>query len=258
MNLTASLVVRNEVSRYLEPCVEHLLGFCDTVVVLDDASDDGTREWLVEHHDERLHVVLRSHPGLFVNESIVRQELLTATLAQSPSHVLAIDADEFVADGAALRAAVEDDTCPGWTMSIEEIWNARPDGIDVREDGGWRSHEVPFLWAVPRQARLESGLWRISRRELACGRVPRAVYQLRGSAHRSGVELLHFGWTDLDTRYARWKRYADRDRGRFHARSHIDSILWADDACKLRGRDWPEGAVFDAVRAKLCGDPVAL
>jgi glycosyltransferase involved in cell wall biosynthesis len=48
VKLIASLIVRNELKRYLEPCVAHLLEFCDEIRVLDDRSDDGTREWLAK------------------------------------------------------------------------------------------------------------------------------------------------------------------------------------------------------------------
>ena len=243
MRLTASLVVRNELGRYLAPCVESLLGFCDDVVVLDDASDDGTREWLVEHPDERVHVVLAPEPGFFVHEGRTRQALLDATLRLGVSHVLPVDADELVSDGVALRAQVgREPDVEVWTVALEEVWCAEPDRLLVREDGGW-GQGVGFVWRVPE--RLD-GTWRIMDRRLACRRVPPAVFRQRGR-RVEGVEILHFGWADEAAREARAARYVEHDGGRFHTRRHLASILWPDDRVELRARPWPVGAAALAV-----------
>ena len=70
MNLVASMVVRDERSRYLEPCVQALLAFCDALVVLDDGSTDGTPEWLGEQERTK---VIREASGFFANEGRTRQ-----------------------------------------------------------------------------------------------------------------------------------------------------------------------------------------
>ncbi len=63
-----------------------------------------------------------------------------------------------------------------------------------------------------------------------------------------GSDLLHFGWTRPGERKERYDRYTRHDGGRFHAGSHLRSIMWPDARVKLQWRDWPEGAVFDSLR----------
>lgn len=244
MRLAASLVVRNELGRYLEPCVDHLLRFCDLVVVLDDASDDGTREWLVDHPDERVHVELAQEPGFFVHEGATRQRLLEATLGLGPTHVLAIDADELVTDGPALAEQLaRDPDVPAWTLPLREVWRADADRLWLREDGAW-GRGVAYVWHVPPEL---DPMWRIMNAKLACRRVPPAVFRQRGRPLED-VEILHFGWTDEAARLARHGRYVEHDGGRFHARRHLDSILWPDDRVTVRGVPWPDGPVFDGMR----------
>lgn len=248
MKLAASLVVRNELGRYLEPCIEHLLEFCDIVVVQDDGSDDGTRRWLQDHDDERIALYANSTSTFFVHEGQTRQRLLVKTLAHEPTHVLNIDADEFVDAGTQLRAALKaEPDVPFWSLSIEEIRVMKQDHLLVREDGSWKTHDITCLWKVPDDIRR----LKIMDRRLACRRVPTLVWQARGKA--VGVSLLHFGWNNPSERKERAARYAQHDGGRFHANTHLKSILWGDDdpRMKLRSREWPSGSAFDSLRLRL-------
>ncbi len=244
MKLVASLIVRNELGRYLKPCIEHLLDFCDEVCIIDDASTDGTFEWLAK--DDRVDVLQFPSERFYAHEGQARQALIDATMVLSPTHVLSIDADEFISDGAALRARLEaEPEQPVWQLNIEEIWTAN-EHLFSREDGGWRTHGVPFLWKAP-----PPGVrWTMRDRKLACGRVPTQVLTA-GRAKPVGVSLLHFGWTDPATRRARYDRYVKNDGGRFHASSHLRSIMWPPARIRLKQRPWPEGAVFDSLRERF-------
>lgn len=247
MILVAALVVRNELGRYLQPCIDHLLEFCDKIVVLDDASDDGTTEWLLGETDKRVQTISQREPRFDVHEGRTRQALLQYTLSVGPTHVLSIDADELVADGASLRTLIGRDTTHDvWKLHMEEVWKATPDALFIREDGGWRAHGVPVLWRAPRNAADPN--WQIMDRKLACKRVPMHVtFDANWTA--AGISILHLGWANEGERRARYDRYMRIDGGRFHARRHLDSIMWPDARVRLRRREWPTGAVFDAVRA---------
>lgn len=247
MRLAASLVVRNEVGRFLEPCIAHLREFCDVTVVLDDMSDDSTFEWLMDRADDRLVVRTTKEPAFFAHEGRIRQHLLDLTLTEKPTHVLSLDADELIDDGAHIRSLLilEPDQ-QAWSLAIEEIWNSRPEGLAVREDSGWRTHPLTVIWRVPD---LLNGSWRIADRKLASRRVPVAVQRL--GARPTGSSLLHFGWTDKATRQARYERYATHDGGRYHTSRHLQSILWPDSRCTLRERPWPEASWTHRVQAKL-------
>jgi hypothetical protein len=248
MIFAASLVVRNELDRYLPLVLQHLRGFCDQITILDDHSSDGTFAWLLEEKDEQVSVAVNPAGSFDQHEGRVRQRLLEMTLARAPTHVLAIDADEFVHDGRALRHTLtEDPTAQAWTMNMTEVWNVSEQHLHVRADGGWRPHETPIIWRVP--PNRDPRMWRIADRKLACPRIPMAV--ARSAATPAGQRIYHFGWADPATRQARYDRYMRLDRGRFHARSHLASIAWPDSRITFEVIPWPDSEWADPVQAKL-------
>lgn len=236
MKLVASLLVRNELGRYLEPCILHLLEFVDEVRVLDDASTDGSFEWLADQ-GPHVQVLQLPRPHFFEHEGRTRQALLEWTLKGDPSHIVSIDCDEFVNDGPGLRRSIEFADRAAFGLTMEEVWEADVGGLCVREDGGWRSHPVPALWRIPE--RLDAR-WRIADRALACGRVPVAIDGIQ-PVLLADHSLLHFGWANEQERQARYDRYRVADGGRFHASQHLESIMWGCDRVQLRPRGWPAG-----------------
>lgn len=253
MKLVASVIVRNELDRYLRPFLRHLAAFCDEIRILDDAStdewadritaSDGVDGGLTAEELDRLHVLTDVESRFFTHEGLTRQALLAWTLEGEPTHVLAIDADEFVSDGATLRLLLERrPDIPAWSLTMQEVWKAADECLCVRQDGGWRQHEVPILWRVPGRRQLTDRRWRIPERKLASGREPQAIREL--AQHRqvvpTGAEVLHFGWANEADRQARYDRYATHDGGRFHASTHLKSILWPDRLIDLEAFAWPE------------------
>lgn len=249
VRLVASIIVRNEADRYLAECLAALTGFCDDIVAVDDASDDGSTEILaafgvLTQRNER--------PMFFEHEGRARNSLLQFTLAQRPTHVLAIDCDEFVANGQQLRQSIETSrNVHVWTLNMQEIWGGSPAALLVRQDGGWREHAVPIVYAVP--PRRNAHVWQIADRALACGREPMAVARLRNRARPSGTEILHFGWANEADRQARYDRYVEHDGGRFHRNTHIESIMWGDDKVETSSQPWPESLAdqMNAIGARM-------
>lgn len=245
MKLVASMIVRNEIGRYLVPCVEHLLEFCDEVCVLDDGSEDGTADWLSARDGVSLTWGLQH--SFFAHEGQARQRLLNYTLACEPTHVLSIDADELVTDGQALRAFCEADEGNGaWTLAMEEAWKADERHLWLRQDGGWRPHQVPILWRVPD---VLDASYRIQNRALACGREPEAVRKLWRGSTPTHVSLLHLGWTCEADRQARYDRYVEADGGKYHASAHLRSIMLPDRRVRLKRREWP--AALEPWKARI-------
>jgi glycosyltransferase involved in cell wall biosynthesis len=236
VKLIASLIVRNELSRFLEPCIAHLLDFCDEVRVMDDHSDDDTWPWLLRRDRRVIPMRVGDDSGFFRHEGQTRNQLLQWTLQGEPTHVLAVDADEFVSDGAAVRRACETGAD---VMSLEmlEVWKAFDECLGVRGDGGWRPHQVHALWKVTDRSRV----WPIADRALACGRVPTLIDQTRAAP--TGAQIFHFGWANEAERAGRHHRYEVADGGRFHQSQHLQSIMWPDDRVALHGFDWPDGIV---------------
>lgn len=228
------MIVKDELSRYLPLTIDALLTFCDEVAVIDDYSSDGTYDYLLS----RQRVVVRTNPAVTFDEheGKARQALLDLVRECSPTHVLAIDADEFVNDGQMLRAQIAAvPKAPVWSLEMQEVWKADEERLWIRQDGGWRAHEVPILW----RPGPEESWWRIRDRALACGREPEAVSELRVKARLSRVAILHFGWTNLTERQRRYDRYMAIDNGAFHASNHLRSIMWPERKIRLRSRTWP-------------------
>lgn len=242
MRLVASMMVKNELARYLPLAVGHLLTYVDEVRVLDDGSTDDSYEWC--KGQMRVEVLRNPGPAFFEHEGLARQNLFEWTLKGLPDYVLAIDADEFVTNPEYLRAAIED-KADVYTLSLVEAWAVSDRGIDIRVDGLWGPRKIPILYSTPRQARN----WKIANKQLACGREPVQVIQRARRAAQTGSSVIHFGWTNDSERNARAQRYYDHDNGQFHQNRHLQSILWRDRRVRLRRLPWPPS--FETLEAQL-------
>lgn len=242
MSIVASMIVKNEINRFLPLAVDHLLTFVDEVRVLDDGSDDGTYEWLAEK--EGVQVLRNPGPSFFEHEGRARQNLLEWVFASGADYVLAIDADEFVGNPSVITDVLATSTESVFLLSLVEAWKVNFGGISIRVDGLWGPRKVPILYRLPDRGTLRRGndqLWRIQDRQLACGREPMAVVRAAGGAPLIGTQIFHFGWVRQSERQARAERYFEHDQGRFHQNRHLQSILFPDDKVGLRGLAWPEG-----------------
>lgn len=247
MRLIASMLVKNELPRYLQAVIGSLRDFTDLIAVLDDGSTDNTAGWLDDNADDKMIVRHGESEGFFDgHEGRRRQALLDFTLEQEPDYVLNIDADELIADGAAVRAFCETGQQLG-TLMMEEVWTMTPSALGIRSDGGWRPHSAPILWQVPE---VLDDRWRIQDRELACGREPMAVRDLARQAQPVGTEILHFGWANPEERAGRYQRYVEADGGKFHNRRHLDSIMWEGRRVMIRERKWPRGLSLQGGRVE--------
>jgi hypothetical protein len=231
VKLVASLMVGpGELIRYLDLCMTTLLLCCDEVVAR--AEENLEADWLAKLPGV---TVVRAEAPMFEHEGRARQQLLDATLERDPTHVLTIDADELIGDGAKLREEVERSGAHVFTARMLEVWKAFDECLCVRVDGGWNPHPVTAVWQVPPGAHL-----RIADKQLASGREPTLVRQLSRRSVQLDSDVFHFGWTNVADRAARMHRYQLTDGGRFHARAHLDSIGWPDDRVEMAWTEWPD------------------
>lgn len=230
MNLIGSLIVRNEKARYVDLVTDHLLEFCDMLCVLDDGSSDG---WT----DRRRRVKILREPerdsAAFFKHSSARQRLLDFTIKHEPTLILAVDADEVITDGQALRKAAEDERFGAYNVCLQEVWRVREDELDIRQDGGWQERDCSLLWRPDRVKNLT-----IADRGHATGRTPDDVGRL--PATHTCSALLHLGWSNVAERAGRFERYAVGDAGKYHAKQHIDSIMWPDSRVVTIPVTWPK------------------
>jgi hypothetical protein len=252
VKIAASLILRNEAHRYLEPCIAHLLEFVDEVCVFDNGSTDGWEQTLRPGWGAEGSRVIVWYDGaadsqmgsLFVNHAARRQRLLDLTLTRKPTWIVAIDADEFIADGAQLRHACETEQTDTLAVCLQEVWNAHDERLDIRQDGGWQERDVALVW---RPERIRPPL-QIVDRGPATGRTPEALNAARSHGHTC-TALLHFGWANRAERADRHERYVVADGGRFHASAHLDSIMWPDERVAVQGQQWPSS--LEPVRAQI-------
>lgn len=257
MKLTASLILRNELGRYLGLCIDSLLEYVNEIRILDDGSTDGWYETLrpgwgkkaskvhVERHTARV-----SNEPDFHRHAAARNRLLQFTLEGEPTWVLAVDADEFVSDGQALRQICDAEAAGATSvlsLEIAEVWEVCEETLCIRQDGGWKAHQIGCVWKADAfKARAALGL---KDHGHATGRVPDVIHRVPSIPAR-GEKLLHFGWSNVPERAERFKRYDLGDGGRFHAAAHIASIMWGNDRVKLEPTVWPESWP-DPMRAQL-------
>ncbi len=230
MRLVAYMVAAPlECDRYLRLAVESLAEFCDEIRVWADGSPETVRAALRGTPAD----VEGTEEGRFwFHEGNVRQLAYEWALRSDPTYVLAIDADEFVADGRALRAALKEHEAvvEVAALCMQEIWAANPGSLTVRMDGGWNPHPIPIVWK-PRPT------WRIPNKAHASGRTPAEVLS-RWDRSFCPAEILHFGWANKAERAARYQRYADT-AGFGHNSRHVRSIMDASvSECHM---GWPEG-----------------
>jgi len=224
MKLVASMPVFNEMDRHLEIVIGQLMHCCDEVRCLDDCSDDGTYKYLKAHPNVSVTrndgISWREHEGQF------RQNLVEWTLGAEPTHIFAIDADELLPEPDDLRTIMEQSPAVEvFSLRMVEVWDFDSNPWLIRQDGGWQTHDVPVIYKLQNKMR-------IANKKMASGRVPLTVR--KALAQRTGLDMLHLGWADKSSRGRRHKRYQELDGGNYHAKKHLDSILWPDEDCELR------------------------
>jgi hypothetical protein len=235
------MVIRNEADRYLNECLAHLLEFCDEIRILDDGSeDDWSFGW---EQEERIVVETKPFSTFFQHEGNTRQALLEHAMRGMPTHLLALDGDEFIADGQKLRAALEAGPPNGiCKLSMTEVWGADEQGLNVRVDGKWPPRPVGMAFAVPQDHHVDRQKrrhWRIPPSAGACGRVPILTQAASNRTQAPPTtDVLHFGWACKADRPARYARYSHDGFG--HDMRHIHSIMWGDEQVQIRKMPWPE------------------
>ena len=219
--LTLSMLVHNEVDRYLPRVLEHVRHYIDDAVILDDASTDNTADLcrdLIARHHIPLRLIQNTRTG-FGHEVTLRKQQWRLTVGTGPDWVLFLDADEVPEDHAKtdLRTLLDQKRVTYHAFRIFDLW----DEDHYREDAHWHAHRShrPFL------VRFVPGFpYRWHATPLHCGRMPANVQWLPGSC--SILRIRHYGWATLRDRQVKYERYMAADpEGRYGSIAQYESIL---------------------------------
>jgi hypothetical protein len=220
------MVTHNELDRYIPDTVPWLQTICDAVHIFDDASTDGTFEYLAS-----LGVTVAQRApfetSFAEDESAFRgrawRVMETMTAPTENDWVLCIDADEFLLAGEAdqtrdvLTSCIEmaDNLNSGSvTFPVREVFGHADDGTPlVRTDGWWGEIEATRLVR-----------WRpdgkFAPRRQGGGSIPANWDE--GYFNLDDLAIAHYGYARPRDRQAKYARYAGTTG---HNPSHVASIL---------------------------------
>ncbi|WP_427179729.1 glycosyltransferase [Paenibacillus sp. TC-CSREp1] len=217
--LTAMLQVRNEQGRYLEEVLHDLSEFVDEIVIVDDASTDGTPD-ICSAFPKVVRLEVLEKP-LFAEEWRLRNALWQAAVSTDPDWLLSVDADELYSSEAkrAIRKLINQDYADWFAFRFYDMWGGR---THYREDELWSVHKrhtatlvryMPgYSYFYPQQNH------HVPRLPLSCTVLPGVHTELK---------VQHLGWAgSLEDRVRKYLRYKRIDpHGEWGNLAQYESIL---------------------------------
>lgn len=182
--------------------VDHILPVVDELVVYDDASTDGTLEYVMAHTPH----VIRGCRNEFDSEIAHKQQLLERALTLNPDFILWLDADEVLTAGAAealqhLCASCIEKGLDGIALHELNLWRSRTwRRTDSLYDDGW----FVRLW------RVTSGMHYRPAKGLHLSQHPVTVRRI---ARACDPAVLHYGFSDernLAHKYLTYRAHGKR------------------------------------------------
>jgi glycosyltransferase involved in cell wall biosynthesis len=232
-SIVLQMIVHNETGRYLERCLQSVIDIVDFVVVIDDASTDGTAELCEQLLKDHPHVIIKNKSSLFHEEYKLRKMLWDETVKHDPGWIMSLDADEVLPDNAnTIRDLVNNDDVDGFSFKLYDMWNE----YEYREDEYWHPHKVyyPFLMRY-----IKGCNYQFKQTNQHCGRFPVEYYQYKYA--NINLRIKHYGWADEKSRKQKYDRYMSLDpKGEFGVIEQYQSILDPNPKLK-RFSDLPKG-----------------
>jgi glycosyltransferase involved in cell wall biosynthesis len=227
----AVMPVYNEVDRYLQSVLTHLLPLVDSAFVYDDQSTDDSFDMAADMGAE----VRTSISGFLEHEGKFRQEMWWEfERVMSPREgdwVLAIDADEYLTTQNAdctsasqlaieLMMTIKAAEAAGHIsvrLPVPEAFALENGVASVRIDGLWATVAGPRLF----QYRPNGSFRQVP---MGCGSEPSYVSAAGPGYMAHDMELLHVGYAHPDDVAAKYKRYTSLE-AHGHNDAHIESII---------------------------------
>jgi len=211
--LIGAMLVRNESGRYLERVLEQMVGVCDRLVILDDASTDKTPDICLKigvKCPQGVRVIHSRESLWGINELEQRKRLWeAATFGAVPGDwILCLDADETITNIHLLPELINFvknslSDAEGIAFKLYDMW----DETHYRDDDSWNAHTRDWVMCVKYDPNKEY-IWRDT--PLHCGRFPINAHGDIVAGH-SGMAIQHWGWSRAPDREAKYKRYMEAD-----------------------------------------------
>jgi len=196
--LVASLC-KNEKSRWLDQVVPTWQDWADEILVIDDESDDGSFEALVELDCT---VVPSTGRPMMGHESDIRNRLWSLATSTTHDWIIWVDMDVYLSKSpreSLLRAEGEGVRTLGFTYY--DLW-----GKDVyRDDRHWCAHARPWVWGVKNPG---VNNFRVGNRGWHCGHIPNEAHRPKYGRMPVNVALLHLAYSTPESRNAQHEKYA--------------------------------------------------
>ncbi len=217
--LTAIMQVRNEADRYLEPVLKELSEFVDDIVIVDDASTDGTAQLCRAF--PKVTTLVTLDESRFHREWELRLHLWQLACSTNPDWLLSVDADEFYEDKAkiSMRQLINQDRYDWVGFRFFDFWGGT---THYREDQFWqihRRHTRTLVRYIPGYYYFYPAMeHHVPRLPLSYAALPGFLTELR---------VKHYGWAvSGEERYRKYLRYMERDpHGEWGNLEHYESIL---------------------------------
>ena len=202
MKIHGMLLVRNEVDRWLHNYLDQHDTLVDRLIVLDDASTDGSDN-ICRDYGANVYSFFNKTSLWESNELALRKELwrLTTEQANDGDWILCLDADELFVSGHMEYIKYLCKVLPigvnGIGFRLHDMWS----DTKYRDDEHWQAHK--YLW--PMMVRYRKGFdYQWLEKPLHCGRFPANA---SNSCYPTMIPIKHMGWSREADREKKFERY---------------------------------------------------
>lgn len=132
MRIIVGSIVGNEKNNYLEEWLKNVQSYCDLHVIIDDASNDGTKE-ILKKQLFKTHIKRNEKSQFKEYETQLRNDLWEEIQkhAKPDDYILIVDADEFYDySNEEIKSQCKDEVC---AIRLCDMWNDK----EYRTDGNW-------------------------------------------------------------------------------------------------------------------------
>ena len=201
--LAVASLIRNEINHWLPSVLNAWTSFADTVIILDDNSNDGTYEYLQKQPKVQLFQREDKTP-MWGQEVIARQELWRLAVQSKADWIMIADGDMVPAcDPSILFTGVEPDAV---AFLLYDLWSINP--YRFRYDGFWQAHNAFRIWAVRNPGPGFEDAW--PARGIHCGHFPHNLPVNRALYAPPEYGLLHLAYSDEESRQRKLEQYMSK------------------------------------------------